>query len=132
MVSPEFTNYGVIDADKKTIFPIPFRIAYRVRNAPAKIVRTEVKINLGAQQLLAHTEHNIVRFPDERSEWSFSVGNDQFEKLMDRSDDDKAKLSRLISIEYSSLDGGRKYHYKLQQSFSPTENQWKDSNEEAD
>ncbi len=126
------SNYGVIDSDKKTILPIPFRVAYRVRNAPAKIVRSEIRIKLGEQELLVHEDHNVVRFPDERSEWSFSIGKDHFEKIMDRSDEDKAKLSRLISIDYSSLDGGKNYHYKLQQSFSPAENQWKDTNEEAD
>ncbi len=126
------SNYGVIDADKKTIIPIPFRVAYRVKNAPAKIVRTEVRISLGAQQLLVHADHNIVRFQDERSEWSFSIGKDQFEQIMHRSDDERARLSREISVEYSSLDGGTNYHYKLQQSFNTAENQWKDTYEEAD
>jgi len=91
-----------------------------------------VKINHSAQELLVHADHNIVRFPDERSEWTFSIGKDNFEKIMDRSDDDKTKLSRIISIEYSSLDGGKSYHYKLQQSFNPAENQWMDISVEAD
>jgi len=73
-----------------------------------------------------------VRFPDERSEWSFSVGEEDFKKIMNRSNEDKAKLYRLISIEYSSLDGGKIYRYKLRQSFNPIENQWKDTSEEAD
>ncbi len=126
------SNYGVLDSEKKTIIPIPFRVAYRVRNSPAKIIRTEVKINLGEEPLLGHTDQNIVRFPDERSEWSFSVGEEDFKKIMNRSNEDKAKLSRLISIEYSSLDGGKIYHYKLRQSFNPIENQWKDISEKAD
>ena len=124
-------NYGVIDADAN-ILPIPFRVAYRVRNAPAKIIRSEVKIDLGERQLFVHTDRDIVRFPDERSEWSFAIGKEQFEEIMDRSTDDKAKLSRLMTIEYSSLGGGENYHFKLRQSFSPVENQWKDVNEEAD
>lgn len=126
------SNYGVIDADRKTIIPIPFRVAYRVKNAPARILRAEVKINLGAKELLAHSDHNMVRFPDERSEWSFSISKDQFEEIMNRPVDEKGKLSRLISVEYSSLDGGKNYNYKLVQSYSPAENQWKDTNEEAD
>ncbi len=126
------SNYGVIDPDKKTIIPIPFRVAYRVRNAPARIVRTGVTISLSAESLLVYTEENIVRFPDERSEWSFTIGEEDFKKIMNRSNEDKAKLSRLVSIEYSSLDGGKIYHYKLQQSFNPTENHWKDTSEEAD
>lgn len=126
------SNYGVIDPDKKTIIPIPFRVAYRVRNSPAKIIRTEVKVNLRAEPLLVYNDQNIVRFPDERSEWSFSIGEEDFKKIMNRSNEEKAKLSRFISIEYSSLDGERIYHYKLQQSFNPTDNQWKDTTEEAD
>jgi len=51
---------------------------------------------------------------------------------MNRSNEDKAKLSRLTSLEYSSLDGGKIYHYKLQQSFNAAENQWKDISEDAD
>ena len=126
------SNYGVIDPDRKTIIPIPHRVAYRVKNSPAKIVRTEVKIFLSAEPLLVHTDQNIVRFQDERSEWSFSIGEEDFKRIMSRSNDDKAKLSRVISIEYSSLDGGKIYHYKLQQSFNPPENQWKDTSEDAD
>ena len=126
------SNYGVIDSEKKTIIPIPFRVAFRVKNAPAKIVRMEVKIEHDGQKLFVHAEDNIVRFPDERSEWSFSIGEGDFKKVMHRSDDEKTKLSRSISMEYSSLNAGRIYHYKLQQSFNSAENQWKDITEEAD
>lgn len=125
------TNYGVIDPDRKTIIPIPFRVAYRVTNAPARIVRTQVTISLSTKPVLTHEETNLVRFPDDRSEWSFGIGEEEFKKLMNRSEEDKAKLSRLIMVEYSSLDGGKTYHYRLQQSFSPAENQWKDISEEA-
>lgn len=126
------SNYGVIDPDKKTIIPIPFRVAYRVKNSPARIIRTEVKITLNMEPLLVHTEKNLVRFPDETSEWNFGIGKEDFEKIMNRSNEDKSKLVRLISLEYSSLDGGKIYHYELQQSFNPIENQWKDTNEKAD
>ena len=126
------SNYAVKDPDKKTVIPIPFRLGYRVKNAPAKIVMTEVKINLGAEQLFIHADQNIVRFPDEKSEWSFTIGNDDFKRIMDRPDEEKSKLVRLISLTYSSLDGGKIYHYKLQQSFNTADNQWKDISEEAD
>jgi hypothetical protein len=125
------SNYGFIDPDRKTIIPIPFRVLYRVKNAPARIIRTEVTISLSAEPLLTSIEANIVRFPDDRSEWSFGIGEENFKKIMNRSNEDKAKLSRLISLKYSSLDGGKTYYYKLKQSFSPAENQWKDTSEEA-
>lgn len=126
------SNYGVHDPDKKTIIPIPFRVGYRVQNSPAKIIRTEVKIDLNGELLFVYTKKNIVRFPDERSEWSFTIGEEDFKKIMNRSNEDKYRLVRLISLKYSSLNGGKIYHYKLQQSFNPIENQWKDINEEAD
>lgn len=126
------SNYGVHDPDKKTIIPIPYRVAYRVKNSPAKIIRAEVKISLGKEPLLSHAEENIVRFPDERSEWSYSIGEEDYKKIMNRSDEDKSKLSRIISIEYSSFGGGKIYHYKLQQSFNPSDDQWKVISEEAD
>jgi len=126
------SNYGVIDSDKKTIIPIPHRVGFRVKNSPARIIRMEVKISLNNETLLVHTYENLVRFPDEASEWSFSISEEHFKEIMNRSNEDKSRLLRLISLEYSSLDGGKTYHYKLQQSFSPTENQWKDTSEEAD
>ncbi len=124
-------NYGVIDHDKITIIPIPSRVACRVKNSPARIIRMEVIITLNMDSLLVYTEENLVRFPDETSEWNFGITKEDFAKIMDRSNEDKSKLVRLISLVYSSLDGGKIYHYKLQQSFNPIENQWKDSSEEA-
>ena len=126
------SSYGVHDPDKKTIIPIPHRLAFRVKNSPAKIIRTEVKICLGKEQLLSHAEENIVRFPDEKSEWTFSIGKEDYKKIMNRSDEEKAKLSRLISIKYSYLGGGKIFHYKLQQLYNHSEGQWKDISEDAD
>ena len=108
------SSYGVLDPGRQTIIPIPHRAAYRVKNSPAKIIRTEVRVNLSGETLFAHADANLVRFPDEKSEWSFSFAQKDFEKFMDRDDADKAKLQRLISIDYSSLDGGKIYHYELQ------------------
>jgi len=125
-------NYGVLDPDNKTIIPIPFRVGYRVKNSPARIIRTEVEINLNKERLFVHTEENLVKFPDERSEWSFAIGEKKFKEIMDRSEEDKSKLIRLISLQYSSLDGGKIYHYKLQQSFNSSDNQWKDISEISD
>jgi hypothetical protein len=120
------SNYGVIDNIKKTIIPIPFRIACRVKNSPARIIRIEVKIINKYESVFVHTEENLIRFPDETSEWNFSIGKTDYEEIMNRSNEDKSQLLRIISIEYSSLDGSKRYHYELQQSFIPSENQWKD------
>jgi hypothetical protein len=126
------SSYGVPDPVKKAIIPVPHGVAYRVRNSPAKIIRTEVRVNLSGETLFTHVDAYLVRFPDERSEWSFSFSQKDFEKLMDRDDKDKAKLQRLIFIDYSSLDGGKIYHYELQQSFVPADFQWQDTSVTAD
>jgi hypothetical protein len=94
-------------------------------------MQMEIKISLNTEQLFSHTDKNMVRFPDERSEWGFGFSEEEFKKIMDRPNEDKPKLIRIISIRYSSLNGGKIYHYKLEQSFSPLENQWKDISEEA-
>jgi hypothetical protein len=123
-------NYAVLD--RNTIIPDPHRVAYRVINSPAKIIRSEVRVNLSGETLFAHTDVNIVRFPVERSEWYVSIGQENFQNMLNRANEDKTKLQRLISIDYSSLDGGKIYHYELQQSFNPAANQWKDTSENAD
>lgn len=125
-------NYAVIDNENKTYIQVPFRAAYRVKNSPAKILQTEVKILYDSQVLLTNTEKNFVRFPDENSEWSFAIGKEEFEKIMKRPPNELSKLQRLISIEYSALDGLKIYHFKLTQVFVPADNQWKDINVEAD
>jgi len=125
-------NYGVIDSEKKSIIPIPHKVAFRIKNSPARIIKMEVKISLDKETLFVSTKENFVRFPDETSEWGFGIGKEDFDKIMNRPDEDKSKLVRLISLEYSSLDGGEIYPYKLEQSFEPSENQWKDTSVEAD
>ena len=125
------SSYGVIDHDKKAIIPIPHTVAYRVKNSPAKIISTEVAIRLNNELLLSHKDENLVIFPDESSEWSFSIGKKDFENIMNRANENKSKLIRHISIKYSSLGGGKIYHYELQQTFAPNENQWKDKSERA-
>ncbi len=122
-------NYGVIDSENKTIIPIPHRLLYRVKNSPAKIIKTEIKITLNDETLLVHKDENLARFPDENSEWNFSIGEENYNQIMNRSTEDQANLLRHISIEYSSLGGGEKYMYKLGQAFGPVENQGKDNSE---
>ena len=125
-------NYVAKDHDTGEIIQVPSKAMFRVKNSPARIIRMEVKINLNMETLLVLLEENLVRFPDEISEWSFHIGKENFEKIMNRSNEEKSKLIRLISLEYFSLDGGKIYHFNLQQSFNPIENQWKYISEKAD
>jgi hypothetical protein len=107
-------------------------LAFRVKNNPARIIRLDFEINGNNAKLYSHVNENIVRFPDETSEWNFSIGQEEFQMIMNRSDDDLRNLTRVIGIKYSSLEGGRIYQHKLIQSFEPSENQWNSISESAD
>ena len=74
---------------------------------------------------------DMVRFPDERSEWSFSLSEDTYGQIMNRLQHERTSLIRTIEIHYAWLDGRRQYHFKLTQSFDPSDNQWKDERETA-
>jgi len=125
-------NYSVPGHDKNTLIPVPYKVMFCVKNSPARIIRVEVKINLNMETLYTWQKENLVEFPHEMTEWSFGFSKEDFDKIMDRSNEEKSKLVRLISLEYSSLDVGKIYHFNLEQSFIPIENQWNDINTKAD
>lgn len=115
-----------------TIVPIPFRVGFRVKNTPAVIKHNEIEIKYKPERIFFHEANNAYRFPDDKSEWSFTIGKAEFEKIMNRPDVEKLNLTRTIRIKYVSLSGGKEYNYELQQSFEPLENQWKDYYESAE
>jgi len=126
-------SYGIIDNNTNTRILDPSKIRFRVINSPARIIRIQVKINLNMKTLFDFTPiEKMVRIPYETAEWSLDMDKKAFDKLMDRPNEDKSKLVRIISIEYSSLGGGKIYHFKLKQSFVPSLNRWNDIEEEAD
>lgn len=120
------------DPTTKSIIPIPSFISCLVLNSPARILQINVKITLDKTELFSYTKINFVRYPSEKVEWNTEIRIDEFNKIMNRSPSEKAKLKRIISIDYSSINGGKTYHYKLEQSFTPDLNQWDGINEEAD
>ena len=128
------SNYEFTEQEKGTIIisqPFTFSAACHVKNSPARIIRAEIKINLNMETLFVDTEKNAVRFPDVMSCWDVDISEEDFNKIMDRPYEDKSKLVRLISLEYSSLDGGKIYHYNLEQSYIPILNQWENTKEKT-
>lgn len=125
-------SYSVLDSAEGTLVPVPKLAGLCVHNAPARVLRLDVAISLDAQNLLVTSESEMVRFPDGRSEGTHSISQRDFESLMSRPDEEKARLRRIISVKYSSLAGGKAYRYTLQQLFLPADNQWKNVAEEAD
>ncbi|MBI3777182.1 MAG: hypothetical protein HY273_16845 [Gammaproteobacteria bacterium] len=120
------SSYGVVDQERRRIIPVPQRLAYRVKNSPAKIKLSSVSVSLGAEEIFNHTEENFVRFPDDSSEWSFSIGEDEFNELLQKHRSSNTQLLRKVFVKYMSLDGGTTYEYHLKQGFISADNQWKD------
>ncbi|MCL1127757.1 hypothetical protein [Shewanella surugensis] len=75
------SNYGVIDQTNRTITPIPWRLGYRVKNSPAQVIENIVSIKLGSVEIFSHKGENFVRFPDESSEWTFTIGEDSVDPI---------------------------------------------------
>jgi len=120
-------SYYVLDAINSKIVSVPSRLIFRVTNSPAKINNMEVVISLDEEKLFTYEKKDFPQFPVEKpDEWSFAIGEDEFGKIMNRSDTNKSKLIRNLRLEYSSLDGGKNYIYTLIQHFEPLENNWKD------
>jgi hypothetical protein len=129
------SNYEFTEHEKGTIIisqPFTFSADCHVKNSPARIIRAELKINLNMETLFVDTEKNAVRFPDVKAYWDVDISMEDFDKIMNRPNEDKSKLVRLISLEYSSLDGGKIYHYNLEQSYNPIPNQWENIKEKTD
>ena len=78
------------------------------------------------KKIFNHTEENFVRFPDDSSEWSFSICEYEFIELLQKYKSSNAKLFRKVFVKYMSLNGGTTYEYHLKQEFISADNQWKD------
>jgi hypothetical protein len=124
-------SYGVVDQERRCVEPVPWRLAYRVKNSPAKIKLSCVCITLGAEEVFKHTEENFVRFPDDSSEWSFSVAQNEFNEIMQKHRSSNARLIRKVFVKYMSLGGATTYEYDLRQEFVSADNQWRDTESRA-
>jgi hypothetical protein len=120
------SSYGVVDHERKCVTPVPHRLAYRVKNSPTKIKLSCVSVNLGTEEIFKHTEENFVRFPDDSSEWSFSIAQNEFNEILQKYGSSSAQLIRCVFLKYTSLDDGATYEYQLKQEFVSADNQWRD------
>ena len=125
------SSYGVIDQSKNCIIPVPQQLAYRIKNTPAKVKESNVIIYLGSEEIFAHEETDYVKFPDESSEWFFSIGEKEFTEIMKKYKSSSDKLFRNVLVKYVSLSGGKVFEYSLKQEFIEVENNWKDTESQA-
>lgn len=112
---------------------MPNIVSFLILNSPARILIMNVKILKGEKELYSYPLKNLVRYPpDSRVEWPYEIPMENFIEILKLPDVEKQKLRRIISVEYTSLNGGKKYHFYLEQSFGIRQNQWNNMNETAD
>jgi hypothetical protein len=116
-----------------TIITAPSVTAFRVYNSPARIIKLDINIVLNGKELYYLHLKNLVRYPDEKVIWTSAIVKEAFDSLIVNFPDSLTnKLHKIISIEYSSLNGGKTYHFKMEEYFWSGINQWEPITEEAD
>jgi hypothetical protein len=124
-------NFRAKVSEGNNVIEMPNMIAVRVHNAPARIQQLDIKIILNENAIFHLTKKNLLIYPDESADWNWDIKKDIFEWIMNRSDSEKSKLIRKVTIDYSSLDGYKKYYFKMEQSFLIDQNQWGIISEDA-
>lgn len=122
-------NYGVAGDTHDTDIQITHKVALRISNTPAKILRLKVNVFYKNKLLYEGGDSNYVYFPDKDALWTWNIGKGKFAEIMDRPDEDKHYVRRVIYIDYTALDGGKEYHYELHQSFYTEFGRWKGEKE---
>jgi hypothetical protein len=120
-------NYAVMRDNIE--IPVPYKIMLICKEHPAK-VSYKLSIVLGNETLFTYSNLNDTQFPD-GSEWSFGMGQNDYNRVMNRPVADQALLNRLMEFEYSDLDKQNNYKSILRQVFIPANNQWQTINSEA-
>jgi hypothetical protein len=80
---------------------VPRRLAYRVKNSPAKIKLSCVSANLGTEEIFKHTAENFLRFLDDSSEWSFLIGQNEFSEILQEHGSTRIQLIRSVFVKYT-------------------------------
>ena len=126
-----FMDFGITDQNQRIIMR-PEMIAIRTTNAPAlvKEARYDYYILSGDTKRIIHSqqETNFVRFPDTRSQNTYTVG-DFRENIINCQPEDI--VERFLRIEYSSLSKGKKYTYESLAKYDLTEQRWRYTYEKA-
>jgi hypothetical protein len=123
-------SYGHID-QQGALIPLPNMLAFRIKNSPAKVEQSSIAIILGSEEVFSFSEVSYVRFPDDSSDWSFTIGNSEWDAILQKYRSSNEKLIRNVSVEYGTLGERSRYEYHLIQEFISADNQWKDVNSEA-
>ncbi len=125
------TDFAVLN-EKQQLLNKPQTVATKVTNAPAKIISAQYHFYfiLGSEkrEIHKHEDNNIVRFPDEKSQATYTVG--KFEQLL-KTQKSGEELERYLRIDYSALSGNKKYMYESRSKYDFQENRWRVISEKA-
>ncbi len=110
----------------ETLHPEPALLAFKVMNAPARIVLSKLTVMVGDSPELVHTDRNIVRYPDTNSEWNFGIGMAEFDSLLAQHRTLGQPMKRVVEVTYAALGGTKIYTYRLTQNYIDSDGQWRD------
>ena len=118
-------NFQTLAPGTNYATPVPYIIAVRVLNSPAKIIQLDFRIVLNEKELFSQQVKSVVRYPDDEVDWTLVLLEEAFDKLfLNIPNSLRNSVHRTIFIKYSSINGGRTYYYNLEQYFRPEANQW--------
>jgi hypothetical protein len=124
-------DFSVLN-EKQQIINQPQTVAVRVINAPAKIMKEQYQYYFIAGSQKRDIDNNekkdFVRFPDEKSQYTYTVG--AFEQALTTRKSGE-ELKRYVRVDYSGLSGGKEYMYESYSTYDFIENRWQVESETA-
>lgn len=114
--------------------PAPDRVLFRTLNAPARILKQELLVLYKSDTILPvlRLDFEGVSFPADNAQWSYQWTSDHYKKIMNRPDNEKDNLIRIVKIDYTSFGNDDIYHYELHQIFNHKINNWRVVSEFSD
>lgn len=105
-------------------------VIYGVLNGPARIKSISLKLSY-KDDIFSDTVANLVRFPNDNSEWTYQFNHDEFKRLELLAKNDGENFIRTVEIHYTHLNGGDPYYFKISQKYTGDGPTWKNFSEDA-
>lgn len=105
-------------------------VIYSVLNGPAKIKSIVLTLSYKNEKVEVKMA-NLVRFPNDKAEWTYQFAYDDFVRLEALANGDGENFLRSVELKYTHLDGGKEYFYKMVQKYVGDGPTWQNSSEDA-
>jgi len=99
-------------------------IACYVSNSPAKIISHEFSMKSDNEEVGNYHDKNFLRYPNEKFRWIIYTDDETFENSLENCLKNQLTLTRRNYIEYSSLNGGKRYFHELVQVYDSEVEYW--------